>query len=64
MPNEIPTTEARLAELAGAPHEAFSAKVKASMAMAWPTTECPCDNGATCQWPRCGKTGSGIGHYP
>lgn len=26
--------------------------------------KCGCDNGQTCHWPNCEKTGSGIGHHP
>jgi hypothetical protein len=29
-----------------------------------PARACGCDAGATCHWPTCQQTGSGIGHHP
>lgn len=55
------TTEAaRLDALAGPEDDAsraLAARVKEWMG-------CPCERGRTCQWPRCAKTETGIGHYP
>lgn len=56
---------AKLDVMAGAETESgkmLQAKVRVSMA--WQATECPCDNGKTCQCPGCAKTANGMGHYP
>lgn len=54
-----PTTEQRLDELAGPVDEqtrGVKQRVREMM--------CPCLAGKDCLYPRCGKIGGGMGHYP
>lgn len=59
MSDSQTTIEDRLDELSGPLDEACQGvrqRVREMM--------CPCLAGKDCLWPRCGKIGDGMGHYP